>query len=147
MMKKSILTLILIGCGPISLAQICPSSIKSVDRLENGIDGWQVEESSQTSALTGMTIADVFINNEGKKENAELRPMRDKAGSNYWRFEHEVGKNEVLMQCGYAGTKITLSTRVNSDVVECFEKATGTQKERKYIAKCVNAIQKNKGPV
>lgn len=121
-------------------AQACPREIEANVELNQPVmPGWVHEKRFQSHALAGMSIiygARAAVA-DGLEEN--LAPERS-GETQFWPFRTTVGSSEMWMECAYQGTKLTLSTRISSDVVECFVTRGRVHKRgaEAVVGMCVN---------
>lgn len=101
-----------------TIAQSCPSSINSHERLQVAASDWTYKETFTTRHLRGVNIIEGPMHQDSG-DDVLLRSTSGPSGESIWNFQKSIGEIEVWMQCIYEGSSIVLSKRVNSSVQQC----------------------------
>ncbi|MDQ1814178.1 STY0301 family protein [Massilia sp. CCM 9210] len=128
----------------IGLAQTCPANITTSPELSALLPDWIILSKTQTHDLTGLDIITGQLGPNSSGFEQTLLPM-NKDDVAFWKLS-DMENGKVWMRCHYRNTSLKIAKRLNTNIVECFqrnERNAPDPKKQKIIAMCVDSTHKN----
>ena len=106
-------------CG-YSQAQMCPSTIDISTKLNRAVDGWNVAYSTNIVKLQSMIILDDDVDKNVDQYAGMLVPNgKSKADLSEWIFNGVGPKENLIMECQYRNSTISLRRKIDKGVTKC----------------------------
>jgi hypothetical protein len=145
---KFLIGLFLCACE-CSQAQICPRTIDIATKLNRSVDGWMAVNSVNTVKLQSMVILDDDVDKNVDQYVGMLAPGKSTVDLMEWTFKGVDSKYNLVMECQYRNSAISLRKKVDKGVTKCifFKKSKYLEFEGKCLNettnKTSNAVRRN----